>query len=316
VTRWTKRTHPAPGWFAAREVGVVGQFPWWHQPVAILAPPPLRPEEFRFWQAGWFQLSLAGIALVAVAASLRLAGKVAVQTKAQELLQRERARIARDIHDDVGAGLTQLVLQGEVAQTEVPAGSAARARFAELSERARVVSHALEEVVWVVNSRRDTVRDFATYICKYAQAFFRDTPIRCRLDVGNDLPATGLNLAVRRGLLLAVKEALNNAAKYSQATELHLRVHCAGRNLLVVVEDNGAGFDPDQIGGEGNGLTNMQQRLDEMGGTCRILAGSGAGCRLEFAIQLEPGPASGRRRWWPLATRRAKSSATPRESEN
>lgn len=298
---WLRRTHPSPSWLEAREVGVVGQFPWWHRPVTIHAPPPLRPVETRFWQAGWFQITLLAIAALAITACARLAAKLAVQSKAQELLQRERARIARDIHDDVGAGITQLVLQGEVAQTEFPAGSEARAKFDELSERARAVSHALEEVVWVVNSKRDTLRDFSTYICKYAQTFFRDTPIRCRLDVDGDLPESALNLAVRRGLLLAVKEALNNAAKYSRASEVHLRVKRNGGKLLVMVEDNGAGFDVTLVSGEGNGLINMQQRLADLGGQCRVASEPGAGCRVEFEVPLVDDSSNGRRpRLWPF----------------
>ena len=302
---WLRRTHASPSWVGAKEVGVVGQFPWWHRPASIYAPPPLRPMEFRFWQTGWFQIALISVLVSAVLACLRLTTKLAVQSKAQELLQRERARIARDIHDDVGAGLTQLVLQGEVAQTEFPAGSEARAKFDALSERARTVSHALEEVVWVVNSRRDTLRDFSSYICKYAQAFLRDTPIRCRLDVSPQLPEIELNLAARRGLLLAVKEALNNVAKYSQAGEVHLRVHWRGNVLLVTVEDNGNGFDAALVGTEGNGLVNMQQRLVEMGGQCRVWSEPGAGCRVEFDVPLVSTTHGGWRAWrWPFRSRR------------
>jgi signal transduction histidine kinase len=297
---WLQRTSPLPSWLEAKEVGVVGQVPWWHRPASFLAPPPLRPIELRFWQSGWFQITLVSILVVAVAAYLRVAGKLAVQSKAQELLQRERARIARDIHDDVGAGLTQLVLQGEVAQTEFPAGSEARAKFDELSERARTVSRALEEVVWVVNSKRDTLRDFSSYICKYAQAFLRDSPVRCRLDVQSNLPEVGFNLSIRRGLLLAVKEALNNAAKYSQATEVHVRVHRRGNGLFVAIEDNGAGFDLGLVGGEGNGLANMRERLTEIGGECRIATEPGAGCRVEFEVPLQESRNGWRARLWPF----------------
>jgi signal transduction histidine kinase len=306
VRGWLRRTSPSPTWMEAKEVGVVGQNSWWDKPKSFLAPPPLRQIEMRFWQTGWFQITLVSILILAIVAYLRVAAKLAVQSKAQDLLQRERARIARDIHDDVGAGLTQLVLQGEVAQTEFPVGSEARAKFDELSERARTVSRALEEVVWVVNSKRDTLRDFSSYICKYAQAFLRDTPIRCRLDVESNLPEVGLNLSVRRGLLLAVKEALNNAAKYSQASEIHLRVHRHGGSLHVMVEDNGRGFDLGLIDSEGNGLANMQERLTEMGGQCRVTSELGAGCRVEFDVPLAESR-NGKRAWFHPFRRSAKN---------
>ena len=80
----------------------------------------------------------------------------------------------------------------------------------------------MDEVVWAINSRRDTLRDFATYVCKYAQTFFGSTPIRCRLDVEPELPTAAFDLPLRRNLFLAVKEALNNAVKHSGSAEVRI----------------------------------------------------------------------------------------------
>jgi signal transduction histidine kinase len=283
--RWTRRRVADPGWARAQEVGVLGQFPWWMEPVNIVMPPPLRPEVYQFWQTGWFLAAVLGVAGVALILSLRLAAQLAVQTRAQKLLARERTLIARDIHDDLGAGLTQLVLQGEVAQTEFPADSAARERLNQMSDKARAVSRSLEEVLWAVNSKRDTLRDFTSYLCKYAQGFLGSTPIRCRLDVQPEMPVAAFDLPVRRSLFLAVKEALHNAAKYSGATELFLRIHHEREGVSVTVEDNGHGFDV-TLPTDGNGLVNMQQRLAEMGGSCEVFSEPGAGCRVEFHMPL------------------------------
>lgn len=315
VRRWLRRTHPDPTWPTAKEVGVVGQNPWWLKPWGILSPPPLRPMEFHFWQSGWFLGGILTICAVTLALSIRLAAKLTVQTRAQQLLERERARIARDIHDDLGSALTQLVLQGEVAQTEFPPGSPARRQLDQLCDRARTVSHALEEVLWVVNSKRDTLRDFTSYVCKYAQSFLSATPIRCRLDVQSGIPASEFDLPVRRGLFLAVKEALNNAAKYSGASELFLRIHQNDGHVVVVVEDNGAGFDASLLSGEGNGLLNMQQRLVEMGGECAITSEPGAGCRVEFRLPLAR-TAIRNTPWWRQIFRRRVPSAPRTELES
>lgn len=285
VRRWTRRTSADPGWAHAQEVGVLGQFPWWLEPFGILAPPPLRPEVLYFWQAGWFLAAVMTVAGVALLWSLRLATKLAVQIRAQKLLDRERTLIARDIHDDLGAGLTQLVLQAEVAQTEFPANSVARERLNQLADKARGVSHSLEEVLWAVNSKRDTLRDFTSYLCKYAQSFLATTAIRCRLDVQPEMPASAFDLPVRRSLFLAIKEALNNAAKHSGATELFLRIRREKHSVTVIVEDNGRGFDATQPT-EGNGLNNMEQRLAEMGGECRVFSEPGRGCVVEFKMPL------------------------------
>jgi signal transduction histidine kinase len=305
--RWLRRKYPDPHWPHAEEVGVVGQAPWWLHPVSIVAPPPVRPEVRYFWQSGWFLITVLTVAAIALGLSVRLTAKLAVQTRAEKLLERERALIARDIHDDLGAGLTQLVLQGEVAQTEFPEGSTARQRLDQLSEKARAVSHSLEEVLWAVNSKRDTLRDFTSYVCKYAQNFLNGTPIRCRLDVQSEMATSVFDLPVRRSLFLAVKEALNNAAKHSGATELFLRIYRDADRVVVLVEDNGRGFDASLLS-EGNGLPNMQQRLAEMGGECNIATEPGAGCRVEFKMPLahpirsEP--------WWKRLSHRESATET------
>ena len=272
---------------AAKIIGPMRSHPWELWPFG-LAVVPLRPAVLHFWQRGWFQLTLLLVCVAALLFSLWLATRLAAKSKAQALLQVERARIARDIHDDLGAQLTQLLLMGEVAQREHPEDSSARAQFSQICKGARELAHAMDEVVWAVNSRRDTVRDFTSYVCKYAQIFLGTTNIRCRLDVEPEIPATPFDLPVRRNLFLAVKEALNNAAKHSAADELFLRIYRRGQTLSVAVEDNGRGFDPDAAGGDRNGLSNMAQRMAEIGGTCALSSQPGGGCLLVFTMPLPP----------------------------
>ncbi len=291
---WLGRISAPPDWPPARVVAGVGGGPWKMKPLTTTKVPPLRPVMLQFGQAGWFQIALLSVCGIVILICLRLMAQLTVQSKAQRLLQLERARIARDIHDDLGAGLTQLVLLGEVAQSELPANSETRAQIDHLCERARELSRAMDEIVWAVNSRRDTLRDFATYVCKYAQTYLRTTQIKCRFDVEAELPPKPFDLPIRRNLFLAVKEALNNAAKHSKATELFLRIHQRGEGLLVVVEDNGKGFDLAFASQERNGLTNMSQRMNEVGGEFRISGAPDTGCRVEFHIVRMHVPQSAR----------------------
>ena len=286
---WESRKTPASNWAKATVVSAfLPRDGHWHErrPTMTVKVPVLRPVARHFWQRGWFQVTLWGVLVVTLLLYLRVMAKLTVQARAQAMLHTERARIARDIHDELGARLTELALEGEVVQTELPAGSPVRPRLEALCEKARAVSGAMDEVVWMVNSRRDTLRDFANFACKHAQRFLSQTPIRCRLDVEGDLPEVLFELPLRRNLLLGVKEALNNAVKYSRATEVSLRIHCSGQTLHVVVEDNGGGFDPDTVDSSRNGLTNMVERMHEVGGQCRIAATPGAGCRVEFQVPL------------------------------
>jgi signal transduction histidine kinase len=284
---WVENKQPPPSAHPARVIGPMLTRPWEIWPVGFANVPPLHPVVIHFWQRGWFQLTLLASCLAALLACVWLMTRLAAQSRSQRFLQRQRTSIARDIHDDLGAQLTQLLLIGEVAQREQPVDSPARVQFAQICDHARELAHAMDEVVWAVNARRDTVRDFTSYVCKYAQIFLAPTGIRCRLDVEPEIPAMAFDLPVRRNLFLAVKEALNNAAKYSGADELFLRIFRQHQQLSVVVEDNGRGFDPGQTGGERNGLTNMAQRLAEVGGTCHIDSQPGGGCRVVFTVPLQ-----------------------------
>lgn len=293
-----------PGWRPPIVVGVFQTPPWVDWPRGLAIVPPLQPVVIHFWQRGWFQLSLFTVCLLALLFSLWQATQLASQAKAQKVLQVERVRIARDIHDDLGAQLTQLLLLGEVARRESSEGSTPHTQFTQICERARELAHAMDEVVWAVNARRDTIRDFTSYVCKYAQIFLSATSIRCRLDVESEIPATTFDLPVRRNLFLAVKEALNNAAKHSQANELFLRIYRRAQKLSVAVEDNGCGFDATQTGGDRNGISNMAQRMAEIGGVCEISSQPGGGCLVVFTVPLPPE----RRRWF---RRKAAPETTP-----
>jgi signal transduction histidine kinase len=283
--RWEKRTRARANWPPATVMAVFGQAPWPGIP-GVLKAPQIYPVVLQFWQAGWFQIALLSLCAFVVAVCLRLMGKVAIQSHAQQVVQRERARIARDIHDDLTAGLTQLVLMGEVARSTLPAGSEPRQRVDKLCEKARSLSRSMNEIIWVVNSQRDTLHAVASYICKYAETFLQTTSIRCRFDIEEEMSDLPCDMGMRRNLFLAVKEALNNAVQHSKATELVLSIHRQGQSVVVVMEDNGEGFDPALADQERNGLSSMRQRAAEAGGVCHVISRPGAGCRVEFVVPL------------------------------
>lgn len=260
---------------------------------------PLEPVVIQFWQKGWFQVTLLSFFAVVVGICLRLLAKVTMQSKEQQILQRERARIARDIHDDLGAVVTQLVLQGETAQSELADAPEMRSKFKRVSDTGRRLVQSINEVVWMVNSQRDSLRDFENYVCRYAENFLRASGVRCRLDVDGEIPEAAFDLARRRSLFLAIKEALNNTIKHAGATEVLLKLQIEQDEVKVTVEDNGTGFDPASRDRHGNGLSNMAQRMSEIGGRCQIVSQPGAGCRVELAAKVSH-LSDHRRFWWRL----------------
>lgn len=286
---WETESTSPPEWRPATIISPLGGGPWTPFPVNVNEMPTLQPIKIYFWQTGWFQMSLLAVCAAAVFVSLSLVAQLAMHRNEKWLLQQERARIARDIHDDVGSRMTQLVLHGEVAKSELPCESATRPQLDKICEEARGVLSTMDEILWAVNPKRDTFVDFASYVCDYAQTFLKPTPIQCLFDVAPAMTAMALELPLRRTLLMVIKETLNNAVKYSEATELRLQILCQGQDLVVIVTDNGKGFDSSKTKQNRNGLTNMAQRMCEVAGTCRIKSEPGHGCRTEFVVPLRQG---------------------------
>lgn len=234
-----------------------------------------------FWQTWWFRslvviLFTAGIiALVRYLSFRRLREKMH-RLKQQAALDKERARIARDMHDEVGAKLTRLSLLSDMASGQSGLSLAAMSDVREISETARETILAFEEIVWAVNPRNDTLRDLAHYVCRHAEEFFEGSETQCVFDLPKNIPPLLLATEVRHQLFLASKEALNNVMKHAGAGLVTVRLHVHPGSFDLLIEDDGCGFDPaappKRFGG-GNGLANMRERLRCIGGsfTCKNL---------------------------------------------
>ena len=284
---WEKMTKPPATWPAATIVGPIGTPPWWNEPDFVnmlLAPSPAK---VFFWQTTWFQITSLTLCGVLALAIFGLAAQLALHRKERWLLQRERARIAMDVHDDIGSRITQLVLTGEDVQEALPEDSPVRTQLSEIWDDARRVLSSIDEILWALNPRLDTLRDFADYICDYTHKFLEPAGIECVFEVDPQMQLTTADLPLRRSLLMAIKETLNNTVKHSGATELRLKIERHRHNLVVVVQDNGHGFDPAQIPPGRNGLNNLSRRMRELGGSCHLSSQSGKGCRIEFRIPLK-----------------------------
>jgi signal transduction histidine kinase/ligand-binding sensor domain-containing protein len=254
----------------------------------------IRPHFYETW---WCQLGSLAALVGGVAAWVRHAATRRLRLQMRELervriLEQERARIAKDIHDDLGASLTLIAVLGDLARKDkledpVRAGE----RVEKMSGTARAAVKSLDEIVWAVNPRNDTLSHLIDYTGQFAADYLRDAGVRCRLDVPEFVPLCELSANVRHNLFLVVKEALQNIVKHAGASEAWLRIRFEDEVLTVAVEDNGRGFEPGRAGPGADGLRNMRQRLAEIGGTCRIESGSGRGTVITFEASLQDGPA-------------------------
>lgn len=245
-----------------------------------------------FWQRGWV-VGSAGLGLVLLiggAGWLMAAwrSRRELRQMAQALaIDQERARIARDLHDELGARLTQIQLLGH------PDPGDADGREQRLLETSRQVTavagemiETLDGIVWAVNPRYDTLLHLADYLARFADEFFRPTPIRCRLDVPVDVPSWPLTAQQRHHLLLIVKEACHNVVRHSRASEVWLRLHVADGEVDICIEDNGCGFDPATVPPGGSGLQNQRDRIHSMGGRMELDSAPGQGTRVKLVAPL------------------------------
>jgi len=216
-----------------------------------------------------------------------------IQNRQRAELQRaaeaERSRIARDLHDELGTGLTEVSLLASTGAGQFRGGEKSNDHFRVIAEKARALVSGLDVIVWAIDPKRNSLQSFADYLGRYATELFSASDIVCRFNIPIECNAVTLKEAARHSLFLAVKEALNNVIRHASATEVELQIFQLGDRLQVVIADNGRGFDWNTIR-RGNGLTNLHERLEALNGRCHIESQVGKGTTVKFIIPLPRDP--------------------------
>src|ERR1017187_4388280 len=195
--------------------------------------------------------SLGAVAILVLAASITAVSH-AISTRkmrrrlalleAQQALDHERARIARDIHDDVGSTLTRIVLLSELAGREPEQTYTQDGHLAGIRSAAKEITRRLDEIVWAINPRNDTLDALVSYISKLITDQAHAAGIQCRLDAPPTLPVWPINGTTRHNIFLACKEAIHNAIKHSAAKHLQLRLTLREESFLLEICDDGIGL--------------------------------------------------------------------------
>ena len=240
-------------------------------------------------QQPWFWLLIASVVLsLAWAASRHLLG---LRLQRQHALDRERARIARDLHDEIGANLSHISILSSLAAKPGTEPNTSREHNAEVANVARQTILAFDEVLWSINPKNDTLQSLSHYICRRTEEILAPADLTYQFELDESFPDLFVPPQRRHGLLLAVKEALHNILKHAGATRVELRCMMDGEVLVVFMSDNGRGFDPQAVatgaqGRQGHGLENMRRRLADLGGDCRIESRVGGGTRITFRLPI------------------------------
>jgi signal transduction histidine kinase len=240
-----------------------------------------------FWQTWWFRLVSIPLAALIVIFIVRhiLIRRIRLRLRALEqetALERERSRIAKDIHDDLGGSLTQIKLLFELAQLKRQQPDKVDALGQEGLVATRRILKSLDEIVWAVNPRNDSLPHLIEYIGQFAVEFLNRANIRCRVDLPSNPPDWDLSPEARHNLFLVVKEALNNIVRHAHAVEVWLRIKVVDEFLHITIEDDGRGFATAPDNGSADGLINIQQRMRDIGGQSRIESQTGTGTRVSL----------------------------------
>jgi len=260
---------------------------------AFIVPTPLY---FQSWAIFLYGLSAIALvtAIVRIVSHRRLRIALA-RLEQQQTLERERMRIARDMHDEMGSKLTKISFLSEHAQVDAESTGPFAGKMQTIAQTSRELLQTMDEIVWVVNPRNDTLENLVTYLSHYAIEYFQNTRVECELRLSSEIPYYPLSSEARHNLFLTFEEALNNVLKHSGASKVQVEMAVNALVFEVKVTDNGQGFivpplsgPVDRMAGKrgGNGLRNMRQRLADIGGECLVSSQPAAGTTVTARIRL------------------------------
>ena len=255
------------------------------------------------WRAAWALTLYGCVAAGLVAGAARMVSNRRLRAHLAHLaqeqaMQRERMRIAQDMHDEIGSKLTKISFMSERAKGELSGQHAVASKLDVIAHTSRDLLQSLDEIVWAVNPHNDTLEHMAAYLVQYANEYLQNTAVECELQIPHNLPHQPLSAETRHNLFLAFEEVLNNSLKHGRPSCVRIDMTCGARRFEIAVRDNGCGFESASldtahpIDGSrrplrvGNGLRNMRQRLEEVGGQCTIRSRPGAGAAVTLSIPL------------------------------
>jgi two-component sensor histidine kinase len=271
--RFAGYTHLDAGRYVFRVKGTNGDGVWNEAgaSVRIIITPP-------FWKTWWF------IVLLIMAIGGGIAFLIVNRVRQLLAIERLRSKIAADLHDDIGAGLTEISIMGEVITQKLPPESRRLIlpEAEKIGETARGLVSSMSDIVWLVDPRRDSLYDLVSRLGDSFKETMNTLNIQFKTENLQSLKSVRLKMEYRQHLLLIFKEAINNSLKYSGCSEISLSVDLRGKMLDMCLIDNGRGFEIEDEPA-GNGLKNMKERADRIGGVLVIRSSSGRGTEVEFS---------------------------------
>ncbi|HWD86946.1 MAG TPA: two-component regulator propeller domain-containing protein [Mucilaginibacter sp.] len=258
----------------------------WSAPISmtVVVYPP-------FWATWWFRtlsfILVGSVLLIAVRYVLqRNLRERILKLEKEQAVERERNRIARDMHDDLGSGLTKIAILSEVAKTQISSPVHASANLDIISASSRELVDSLQDIIWVLNPKNDSLNSLELYIKEYTESFFEPAGIHYEFDSEGTGVQITLSEEQRRNIFLAVKESCNNILKHANCTKAGVNLKFRNNTLTISVKDNGLGFDLKEVGVFSNGLQNIRNRMNQIGASCHIVSAKNEGTWITLSIPV------------------------------
>jgi len=260
----------------------------WGEPVELLSF-SLRPP---FWQTPWFIflfiVFIASCTAIIVKRVNSARYRQRIKFLEQEgVIERERLRISKDMHDEVGASLTRISILSELVRKQKYDPEKTKKVIGQISEIAGNVVDEMSEIIWAMNPKNDLLDRFAAYIREYASTYLETPQIEVRFHFPAEIPAVAMSAEMRRNLFLTLKEALHNIVKHAHATQVDISLEFENQKLEIGLKDNGQGFDPEANSAKGNGLQNMPKRLAECNGSYHLTSAPGKGTEIRLICKMD-----------------------------
>lgn len=288
-TTFTKNVHYSnlpPGRYTFRVRGSNGGELWGEEesiPILIKAP---------IWKTNWFYAVMGVVLIGSIIGITRSIARRKLNLKLHELekqhaVMHERERIRKDIHDDLGSGLSKIAILSELARQSGSQEEFSKRQLDKISESSRQLIDSLGELIWSNNPANDTLEKLFWYLREHLGAMFEESTISFSISLPEFIPDVQIQAEWRRNIFLIIKESLHNVLKHSEATEVKLIVDVKKGVLHVSVQDNGCGFDVEKKTATGNGLGNISNRVKDCEGRLNISSIPGNGTTVQFEAPIE-----------------------------
>ena len=244
---------------------------------------------FPWWQTWWFLCieflsSLAVITLFFWLFYRNKLHKQLISLEKKQAIEKERTRIATDMHDDMGAGLSRIKVLSETIKFENQKGILDPGHLQKISSYSEEMMEKMGEIVWALNQRNDSMNDLLGYTRSYAVDYLTTHDINCHFHAPTEHPEIFASGEMRRNIFLSVKEVLHNIVKHAEASSVDITI-TINKELFILIHDNGKGINLENTRKFGNGLNNIKKRMAEIGGSAKFKKESGTSVLLQVSLE-------------------------------